>query len=145
MNLKGKYPGALLSVRALSLPLAKLRSRRPCLLPCLRQLPTKRTPASAMRYVWTLLRARGSARMQARPRILTAQGICVQELRKKLEYDITQNQFMVTGTLTRSLYAEVGSCCIAEALLFCHVPCSCLQLSPPRTRASAHNPEEGCL
>ena len=29
-----------------------------------------------------------------------------QELRGKLEYDIKENQFMVTGTLTRSLYAE---------------------------------------
>jgi len=35
-----------------------------------------------------------------------AVGISDEELRKRLEYDVVSNQFMVTGTLTRSLYDE---------------------------------------
>ena len=61
-----------------------------------------------------------------------ARGPRAQELRKKLEYDVTKNQFMVTGTLTRSLYDEVVSCRIFESLLFFHFPC---KLSSLPTRA----------
>ena len=53
------------------------------------------------------------------PRILTGVYGVPQELRKKLEYDITNNQFMVTGTLTRSLYAEVLPCRMFASVLFC--------------------------
>ena len=61
---------------------------------------------------------------RATTRTLTGpEGIRAQELSKKLEYDITKNQFMVTGTLTRSLYDEVVSCCIVESLLFFYFPC----------------------
>ena len=52
-----------------------------------------------------------------------------QELRKKLEYDVVKNQFMVTGVLTRSLYDEVHSllashCAVAE------MRCSCAKFWP---------------
>ena len=43
--------------------------------------------------------------------------VCIylpQELREKLEYDIKENQFMVTGTLTRSLYDE--SCTFTDEI-----------------------------
>ena len=62
------------------------------------------------------------------PRILTGVHGVPQELREKLEYDITNNQFMVTGTLTRSLYAEVLPCRMSASVLFCRFPLSLLSL-----------------
>ena len=41
-------------------------------------------------------------------------GLSDEELRKKLEYDVTTNQFMVTGALTRSLYDE--SCTFTDEI-----------------------------
>ena len=41
-------------------------------------------------------------------------GLNDEELRKKLEYDVTTNQFMVTGALTRSLYDE--SCTFTDEI-----------------------------
>ena len=41
-------------------------------------------------------------------------GLSDEELRKKLEYDVKTNQFMVTGALTRSLYDE--SCTFTDEI-----------------------------